>query len=888
MVVPFLAQDDIEFAARFELAPLGPDDDPHSTTQTGKDKQTGQAVRVRRSCAIKTSNGISLVYELAFCSRVNHRGAPKVLRTTVNADGLTGVFSLPVGDKLETIFAKTGPRSSELEVLRYGWEITSIAAAAHAAQFLLLEIGPDNFILDSATQQLCLERATVCLPLESPAARERIGEMLVGLPGYMAPEQVTDASEIGTHTDVFGIGATLFRMLTGKPIYEGSSVSETLTQTRNAKVPDIAKLRKGISPKLAKLITDCLAKQTKQRPATAQELAVEIRGLLKHLGDKPLSALETYKMISLPKTFSADARLPERLCGHLDEVTVWLQTELDVASSADAQQTQILPQQRERVEIERKEREQQALERVRCDQEAQKKAEAERLELERLAQERTRQEQEKRERVERERAEIERKEREQQALERTRRDQEAQKKAEAERLELERLEQERTRQEQEKRERVERERAETERKEREQQALDRARRDQEAQKKAEAERLELERLEQERTRQEQEKRERVERERAETERKERERQVHDVKSKVNQQPTGGIENMAVQMPLPALKKAEPTEQKNFSVAEVLSRIQTVPAERYQIRRELNLGGQGACKVAFDQLAERDVVLKVSSPQSGWGAERLIKEARYAAKLNHSNVTRLLELGAFGKDQIFMTMPSIDGSSLDQVLQKISEAGIPGLTSYSITAVAELFDKVCAGLENAHANGLLHLDLKPQNIIVGSKGEVVVVDWGIAQLVNAPEMPRRYASSEQPAMPSLTTTLTGNLVTDGSLRAIGTPAYMSPEQWAGDPGTFTERTDVYGLGGVLFFLLTGQAPNQVQRATDLDPYFRHSPTPMPSDYTRRRVPPELEALCVKCLARNPQQRFPSAFHVRHVLKSWLSRPEMRELYSASNY
>jgi hypothetical protein len=86
--------------------------------------------------------------------------------------------------------------------------------------------------------------------------------------------------------------------------------------------------------------------------------------------------------------------------------------------------------------------------------------------------------------------------------------------------------------------------------------------------------------------------------------------------------------------------------------------------------------------------------------------------------------------------------------------------------------------------------------------------------------------------------------------------------------------------------VLFYLLTGQAPNLVQRPTDLEPYFRHSPVPLPSDYTRRRVPPELDALCAKCLARDPAARFPSVFHVRHVLKSWLSRPEMWELYRNS--
>ena len=336
-------------------------------------------------------------------------------------------------------------------------------------------------------------------------------------------------------------------------------------------------------------------------------------------------------------------------------------------------------------------------------------------------------------------------------------------------------------------------------------------------------------------------------------------------------------------------RTEQAEARSIPPAEVLSKIQAVAADRYQIRRDVQLGGNGACKVAFDQLAEREVILKTSSPQGGWSGERIVKEARTAAKLNHANVSRLLDLGSFSKDQVFMTMPYIEGSSLEVVIKKISESGIPGLTGYSITAVAELFDKICAGVEHAHSAGILHLDLKPQNVIVGSRGEVVVIDWGVAQPAGAGEIPKRFASNEAPSAPNLNTTLTGSLASDASVRAVGTPANMAPEQWAGDPGTFTERTDVYGLGGLLFFLLTGAAPNQIQRPMDLDPYFRHSPVPTPSDFTRRRVPPELEALCVKCLARDPQQRYPSVFYVRHVLKSWLSRPEMWELYRTSvNY
>jgi serine/threonine-protein kinase len=200
---------------------------------------------------------------------------------------LAAVFSWAPGDTLEKLFAKSGTRSSELDVLRHGLEMAAIVSAAHAARFLLLEIGPANFLLDPQTRRLSLVQATVCLPLESSSARERLRDVYVGgVWGYMAPEQVTDVAELGPHTDVFGVGATLFRLLAGRPIYETDSMKQAISQTRNAKVPDISRLRKGLHPKLASLISRCLAKAPKDRPATAQELAASIQSLLNEMGPK--------------------------------------------------------------------------------------------------------------------------------------------------------------------------------------------------------------------------------------------------------------------------------------------------------------------------------------------------------------------------------------------------------------------------------------------------------------------------------------------------------------------------------------------------------------------------------------------------------------------------
>jgi hypothetical protein len=314
---------------------------------------------------------------------------------------------------------------------------------------------------------------------------------------------------------------------------------------------------------------------------------------------------------------------------------------------------------------------------------------------------------------------------------------------------------------------------------------------------------------------------------------------------------------------------------------LLRRIQTEPRERYRILRELALGGLGRTLAARDLLADRDVLLKTSHAGHPWTAERILKEARFTARFNHPNVLSLLEVGAFDKAQVYFTLPLMQGRDLGAVLAETAAIDVPGLAGDSLAARMELFDKICAGVEHAHARGVLHLDLKPQNVLMDAEGGVAVVDWGVSQEISAPCACPRFASFPPVGdeVPTLATTLLGGVQGEPDVHALGTPAYMAPEQWDGEPEKFTEQTDVYGLGGLLFFLLTGSAPNMVRRYTDLEPYFAHSKTPRPSRHTDNVVPSLLDDLCVRCLRRDPNARPGNVRHVRHVLRGWLSQPEV---------
>ena len=277
--------------------------------------------------------------------------------------------------------------------------------------------------------------------------------------------------------------------------------------------------------------------------------------------------------------------------------------------------------------------------------------------------------------------------------------------------------------------------------------------------------------------------------------------------------------------------------------------------RYQILRVLGRGAMGVVYEGFDPTLGRRVAVKTILKNAAIDEEtaraysvQFSREARAAGRLNHPHIVQIHDF-AEERDIAYLVMEFIEGRELRSYFEakEIFDA------AETVRIMGELLD----ALEFAHGAGVVHRDVKPANIMMDVQRRVKLADFGVARIQDA----ERSAAGTM----------------------VGTPAYMSPEQWNGDPGTFDERTDIYGLGGILFFLLCGAVPNQVQRPTDLEPYFRHSPVPKPSDFTPRRVPPELEVMCLKCLARDPNARFTSIFQMRHELRSWLGRSEMWELY-----
>jgi eukaryotic-like serine/threonine-protein kinase len=256
--------------------------------------------------------------------------------------------------------------------------------------------------------------------------------------------------------------------------------------------------------------------------------------------------------------------------------------------------------------------------------------------------------------------------------------------------------------------------------------------------------------------------------------------------------------------------------------------------RYRLIAQVARGGMGIVYAAEDELLQRRVALKVLevSGSAGELANRLIREARVLARLEHPGIVPVHDAGTLADGQVFYTMKFVEGQRLDDYIQSMA----------STPDRLRIFLHICDAVAFAHVRGVLHRDLKPANVMVGSFGEVLVMDWGLAKiLADAVETDSRCpdaattrgASSEHGMISS------GKpLATTGHGSVMGTPGYMSPEQARGEIELLDARSDIFSLGALLRYLLCERLPS-------------HSST---------RLERSLEAICTKACAQEREQRY----------------------------
>lgn len=273
--------------------------------------------------------------------------------------------------------------------------------------------------------------------------------------------------------------------------------------------------------------------------------------------------------------------------------------------------------------------------------------------------------------------------------------------------------------------------------------------------------------------------------------------------------------------------------------------------RFVQRGVLGRGGMGTVLRVLDENLSREVAMKVVSPgrlDPSSASAAFVVEARATARLEHPNVIPVHELGTDSSGRVYFVMRLVEGQTLqDRIAAR--DAGRPSEEHLQEHIIMLL--KVVDAISFAHSKGILHCDLKPQNVMTGEFGEVYLVDWGLAQKKG-------------------TAPLVG---ADGKPSWFGTPAYISPEQVLG--GAIDERTDVFGLGAILYAILTGGVPPYAAETRDeVLQLAREGPLTDPQQLAGGTLPPPLVAIALRALARDPAERYASAADLRAALERYL--------------
>jgi serine/threonine protein kinase/Flp pilus assembly protein TadD len=269
---------------------------------------------------------------------------------------------------------------------------------------------------------------------------------------------------------------------------------------------------------------------------------------------------------------------------------------------------------------------------------------------------------------------------------------------------------------------------------------------------------------------------------------------------------------------------------------------------YELLEEIGRGGQGVVYRARQKSLNRTVALKVIG-LGPWATEahlkRFRREAEAAASLDHPSIVPIYEVGE-RDGSCYFSMKFVEGGQLDEVVEH---------APMSIRKAAELIAKVARTVHYAHEHGILHRDIKPGNILLDGSGEPHLTDFGLARLVETESTVTR------------------------TKEVLGTPSYMAPEQAVGETGRLSSATDVYGLGAVLYQLLTGQPPfaggttyETIRLLLDKEP--------RPPRLLNPKVDRDLSTICLKCLEKDPERRYPTALALAEDLEHWLKHEPIR--------
>lgn len=287
---------------------------------------------------------------------------------------------------------------------------------------------------------------------------------------------------------------------------------------------------------------------------------------------------------------------------------------------------------------------------------------------------------------------------------------------------------------------------------------------------------------------------------------------------------------------------------------ILDFVRMGPIERLKFEQHIARGGMGSIEAVRDVALGRRLAKKLIHPhlRSMPGIVRMfLREARVNALLDHPNIVPVYDIAETDKE-LYFTMKLVSGQPLKQVIRDLPPGPIEMGTLFNLLDVCV---RVCDALAFAHSKGVLHLDVKPDNVMIGDYGQVYLMDWGVSRVT------KENRGEDEPASSHNT--------------VIGTPSFMSPEQALGNRGVLDPRADVFLIGGMIYYVLTRRPPyvgndtSEAIRAAvacDFPP-----PRALAGD---RAVPAELERIVLKAMARERSARYPSALALKEDLLRYM--------------
>ena len=309
---------------------------------------------------------------------------------------------------------------------------------------------------------------------------------------------------------------------------------------------------------------------------------------------------------------------------------------------------------------------------------------------------------------------------------------------------------------------------------------------------------------------------------------------------------------------------------------LVDKLTQKPPEKYKFRRSIACGGMKVVLEVRDMDTMRNVAMAVMpDAQSRPPADilRFIQEARLTASLEHPNIVPVHDIGMDANGSPYFTMKLLRGRTLAALLTKLETSDEEFRKSFPLYRLLRVFLKICSGVDFAHSRGVIHLDLKPENIQLGDFGEVLIMDWGLAKTIKSGEdllddldADSKKARAGETFRPIVTM--------DGLLK--GTPGYMAPEQARGLNSRKDKRTDVYALGAILYALVTHKDPIEKKSVPEMvADTVRGAIIPPRLRAPEKEIPVAIEAVVLKAMSVRPEDRYASVAELRDEVNNYLN-------------